>query len=108
MDKASLSGNKNNVNKHHLDPSISYPLVSFPDMSGEIMHGYILLAVWAVGLLPQVDALHVVVEELLCLKLRTAYQFKLFFLPWFQFGIHMIHSITLLHVKIDCFLHVIW
>ena len=41
-------------------------------MSGEVVHGNVLTAVGAVGLLTQVDALHVVVEKLLGLELLLA------------------------------------
>ena len=41
-------------------------------MPGEVVNRNILLAVWAVGLLPQVDALHVIVQKLLGLELLLA------------------------------------
>ena len=52
--------------------SSAYPLMSLPDVSGEIVHGDVLAAVWAVGLLTQVNALNVVVEQLLGLELLLA------------------------------------
>ena len=42
------------------------------NMSGEVVNRNILLTVWAVGLLPQVDALHVIVQQLLGLELLLA------------------------------------
>ena len=49
--------------------SETYPLVSFPHVTREIVHGDIFATVRAVGFLAQVDALHVVVEQLLGLEL---------------------------------------
>ena len=42
------------------------------NMPGKVVNRNILLAVWAVGLLPQVDALHVIVQQLLSLELLLA------------------------------------
>ena len=47
----------------------TYPLVSLPHVPGEVVHGDVLLAVRTVGLLAQVNALHVVVQQLLRLEL---------------------------------------
>ena len=49
--------------------SETYPLVSFPHVTREIVHRDIFPTVWAVGFLAQVDALDVVVEQLLGLEL---------------------------------------
>ena len=46
--------------------------MSLPDVSGEVVYGDVLAAVGAVGLLAQVNALHVVVEKLLGLELLLA------------------------------------
>ena len=46
--------------------------MSLPDVSGEVVYGDVLAAVGAVGLLTQVNALHVVVEKLLGLELLLA------------------------------------
>ena len=51
---------------------VAYPLMSLPDVSGEVVYGDVLAAVGAVGLLTQVDTLHVVVEKLLGLELLLA------------------------------------
>ena len=50
----------------------TYPLVSLSDVSREVVHRDILLTIWAVGLLTQVDALNVVVEQFLGLELLLA------------------------------------
>ena len=42
------------------------------NMPREVVNRNILLTVWAVGLLPQVDALHVIVQQLLGLELLLA------------------------------------
>ena len=41
-------------------------------MPGKVVNRNILLAVWAVSLLSQVDALHVIVQQLLSLELLLA------------------------------------
>ena len=46
--------------------------MSLPDVSGEVVHRDVLAAVRAVGLLAQVDALDVVIEQLLGLELLLA------------------------------------
>jgi len=46
-----------------------YSLVSFPNMSGEIINRNILFTVWTVGLLAQMNALNMVIQQLFCLKL---------------------------------------
>ena len=46
--------------------------MSLPHVSGEVVHRDVLAAVGAVGLLAQVNALHVVVEKLLGLELLLA------------------------------------
>ena len=51
---------------------VAYPLMSLPDVSGEVVYGDVLTAVGAVGLLAQVNALHVIVEKLLGLELLLA------------------------------------
>jgi len=48
------------------------PLMCLSNMSGKVVNRNILLAVWAVGLLSQVDALHVIVQQLLSLELLLA------------------------------------
>ena len=50
----------------------TYPLVSLPDVPGEVVHRDVLVAVRTSGLLAQVNALHVVVQEFLCLELLLA------------------------------------
>ena len=52
--------------------SETYPLVSFPHVTREVVHGDIFATVRAVGFLAQVDALDVVVEQLLGLELLLA------------------------------------
>ena len=46
--------------------------MSFSNMPGEIIHRDVFLTVWAVGLLPQVNALHVIVQQLFGLKFLFA------------------------------------
>ena len=47
----------------------TYPLVSFPHVTREVVHGDIFATVRAVGFLAQMDALDVVIEQLLGLEL---------------------------------------
>ena len=50
----------------------TYPFVSLSNVASKVVNRNILAAVRAVGLLAQVDALHVVVEQLLGLELLLA------------------------------------
>ena len=50
----------------------TYPLVSLSNVASKVVNRNILATVRAVGLLAQVDALHVVVEQLLGLELLLA------------------------------------
>ena len=46
--------------------------MSFSNMPREVVNRNILLAVWAIGFFAQMDALHVIVQQFLGLKLLLA------------------------------------
>ena len=50
----------------------TYPLVSLPDVPGEVVHRDVLVAVRTASLLSQVNALHVIVQQFLGLELLLA------------------------------------
>ena len=50
----------------------TYPLVSLPDVPGEVVHRDVLVTVRTASLLSQVNALHVIVQQFLGLELLLA------------------------------------
>ena len=50
----------------------TYPLVSLPDVPGEVVHRDVLVTVRTPGLLSQVNTLHVIVEQFLSLEFLLA------------------------------------